>query len=678
MELGETTTRVHTVAGVTCDTTKTLHLTVHPAYAEHYHRTFCADHGFHLPGIPGHAKYHADTTFKQSGEYTREFKTTTYGCDSTVTWHLTAGASHIDTMVVTTCGPDFTLSFNGNEYKYTRDSRYGSPDGDYYEVRAETNQGCDSIIRLFLVLNAGKPGQSVQGAAETVTSCGPYTWNGKTYSESGTYRDTLQGGSGGCAYDSIVTLHLTIETAPDMIYETITIRESELPYIWSVDGQPYPRRGIYHAMTLTPGGCEQHHELDLRVIPTVYDTIQLEVCPHEIPYKWHGNMLANSGVHRINVSNAQGDTSAYINLIVKPTYHIDVEASFCGDNGYIWNGQTYTDPDPHTMMFRSSQHGCENDSIVTLHLARVDGYSETITHHTCASEYEWRDGGGNVVHTFELSGDRTHTQVFTAAGGCDSTVTMTVVLGDDPAPVTHSEALSICGGSHPFRGAGGADTTLRTSGVYTGRYPAADRGSCRDSIVTLRLTIGQPGSVTIDTTICGDYIEWDGDAYTISGEYQRFYQTAAGCDSTVNLNLTLSQPVHHWFTVYVDHPYEWRRGDGRDTTITTSGDYTYRATDIHGCDSTVTLYITVMENGDVSGIARAEHGRLTLYPNPTTALFSIEATGAREVRVHSISGQLRHRQPLGPDGRAQVDLGHLPAGVYIVRAGSAAAKVVKL
>ena len=146
----------------------------------------------------------------------------------------------------------------------------------------------------------------------------------------------------------------------------------------------------------------------------------------------------------------------------------------------------------------------------------------------------------------------------------------------------------------------------------------------------------------------------------------------------MNLNLTLSQPVHHWFTVYVDHPYEWRRGDGRDTTITTSGDYTYRATDIHGCDSTVTLYITVMENGDVSGIARAEHGRLTLYPNPTTALFSIEATGAREVRVHSISGQLRHRQPLGPDGRAQVDLGHLPAGVYIVRAGSAAAKVVKL
>jgi hypothetical protein len=66
--------------------------------------------------------------------------------------------------------------------------------------------GCDSIISLNLTIS-----DSITGPTTQQNACGPYTWNGQTYTQSGTY--TYNGTTAnGC--DSSATLVLTIDQAP--------------------------------------------------------------------------------------------------------------------------------------------------------------------------------------------------------------------------------------------------------------------------------------------------------------------------------------------------------------------------------------------------------------------------------------------------------------------------------
>jgi GEVED domain/Secretion system C-terminal sorting domain/PKD domain len=76
------------------------------------------------------------------------------------------------------------------------------------KTAAYTNvAGCDSSYTLNLTINTSTSSSTNQ------TACNSYTWNGTTYTTSGTYTRTFVGGnSKGC--DSVATLNLTINTPP--------------------------------------------------------------------------------------------------------------------------------------------------------------------------------------------------------------------------------------------------------------------------------------------------------------------------------------------------------------------------------------------------------------------------------------------------------------------------------
>ena len=61
---------------------------------------------------------------------------------------------------------------------------------------------------------------------------------------------------------------------------------------------------------------------------------------------------------------------------------------------------------------------------------------------------------------------------------------------------------------------------------------------------------------------------------------------------------------------------------------------------------------------------------LSIYPNPTTGHFTVQgATGA--IEVYDLFGRLMHSST-----EPQIDMSHQPKGVYIVRVGEAARKLV--
>ena len=95
------------------------------------------------------------------------------------------------------------------------------------------------------------------------TACDSYTWNKKTFMESGDYKDTLQTELG---QDSIITLHLTINHST-FGEET---QEAEGSYEWH--NEIYTQSGDYEFVTTNTAGCDSTVTLHLTItepeIPT--------------------------------------------------------------------------------------------------------------------------------------------------------------------------------------------------------------------------------------------------------------------------------------------------------------------------------------------------------------------------------------------------------------------------
>lgn len=119
--------------------------------------------------------------------------------------------------------------------------------------------------------------------------------------------------------------------------------------------------------------------------------------------------------------------------------------------------------------------------------------------------------------------------------------------------------------------------------------------------VTFKLTktVLDPVYSTIDATLCyGEVYEWNGQTYSTTGEYTQNFTTVTGADSTVTLNLTILPevlPTTEEATIRYDElPYQWN-----DSAFTESTVYTVTLQDKHGCDSVVTLKLTVLEKSDI-------------------------------------------------------------------------------
>ena len=86
------------------------------------------------------------------------------------------------------------------------------------------------LLTLSLTINQNESSQ------ENISTCNNYSWNGNTYSQSGSYLDTLQT-INGC--DSIITLNLTISNYISTS-ENVTSCNN---YTWN--GNIYTQSGIY-------------------------------------------------------------------------------------------------------------------------------------------------------------------------------------------------------------------------------------------------------------------------------------------------------------------------------------------------------------------------------------------------------------------------------------------------
>ena len=140
---------------------------------------------------------------------------------------------------------------------------------------------------------------------------------------------------------------------------------------------------------------------------------------------------------------------------------------------------------------------------------------------------------------------------------------------------------------------GNTYTSSNNTATYT--IPGGSISGC-DSIVTLDLTILSPSTGTDIVNACGTYTWIDGNTYTSSNNTATYTipgGSISGCDSIVTLDLTVHSPSTGTEIVSSCNSYTWIDGNTY-TSSNNTATYTIISGGSNGCDSIVTLDLTIL------------------------------------------------------------------------------------
>lgn len=272
------------------------------------------------------------------------------------------------------------------------------------------------------------------------------------------------------------------------------------------------------------------------------------------------------------------DASACGNpCIVNPNINY-VNATICNGQSIFLEGANQTTAGTYTDVFTAA-NGCDSTIYTTVTVLEPVSVSNAVTICT-GSSYTV---GSN---TYTTAGQ--YVDVFTAANGCDSTVTTNLFV---ESQISTNIVETICTGSiYPFGG-----QNLLTSGTYTDTLVAG--GGC-DSIVTLYLTVTPLITNSITETICeGTSTTFGSQTLSASGTYTEMFSTATGCDSLVTMYLFVTPTIQHAMSEVICQGQSYTLGT---QTLSTTGTYTEMFTTVAGCDSLVELFLTVSESLDTT------------------------------------------------------------------------------
>ena len=579
-----------------CDSNIMLQLTVHPTYhPDTVKVTICESGSYNFFG----------KILTEEGIYDTLIKTI-HGCDSLVVLNLIVSDAFIETLNITVCHGD-TYFFKG-EYK--------DRTGTYYDTLIASNN-CDSIIILNLTIR-----DEILPTSFMANTCSYYVWNDSTYTQS-TVHTIVFSAANGC--DSVVTMNLTIRQ-PAMYQFNDTACVS---YIWNE--KTYITSGIYKDTLKAANGCDSIVTLHLLINKLATYTFNHTAC---VSYQWKGNTYTQSTTIRdtlIGGANNGCDSITILNLTVnQPTMNVFNDTA-CGF--YQWKGNTYTQSTTiRDTLIGGASNGCDSITVfnLTINLPTMNVFNDT-----ACGFYQWR--GNTYTQSTTLK------DTLIANNGCDSIITLHLIINQVG---TYAFNHTACG-SYLWKGnIYTQSTTLRDTLVG-----GANNGC--DSIITLNLTVNQlPEIVHLYDTACISYL-WHGKTYTTSGDYDDTLSAVNACDSIISLHLVVNYPMetvniydttcqgevytengfdlpsqnisgNHIYNLIVNcdttrlyltvnrtYPsrefsqtacdsYTWN-----DSTYYETGEYVQSFQTIYGCDSIVTLKLTINSSSEPSYITDA-------------------------------------------------------------------------
>lgn len=349
--------------------------------------------------------------------------------------------------------------------------------------------------------------------------------------------------------------------------------------IIGIDGNLYASATTVELILQGASGCDSIVIQNISVDPKYVTTESYSICNGEA-IDVNGVTYTSSGTFlQSNISSAGCDS--ILNIII--TYLDEgatvtaVTEEICTGGTVQYNGTTYNQAGTYDVILQSAA-GCDSLIILTIQDTGVTTGSLQTT--ICSGSILEINGS-----TYNQTG--IYEQQLTSSMGCDSilTIDLTVVAVIE----TMADDVTICEGDTYFIN----QEKITTSGLYEEFFMASN--GC-DSLVITFVNILAPSSEDISAQICtGESYELEGSSYTSSGSYTKRTRTVAGCDSIINLELTILNPLNEVQST------EFCLDDGiiiNGEFYTESGTYTQEITDANGCAATLTLELAGQQCSD--------------------------------------------------------------------------------
>lgn len=199
---------------------------------------------------------------------------------------------------------------------------------------------------------------------------------------------------------------------------------------------------------------------------------------------------------------------------------------------------------------------------------------------------KWDDDVTTNPRTIVVSGNVTYTALFNAIPPTMYYIGASAVNGTVEGAGNYAEGATVTLTATP------ATACYDFVGWFNGNLLISEDATYSFTATsnTTLLAIFDEVELTGDTIAeeCSSFT-WHGTDYDASGDYTYTYTSVNGCDSLVTLHLTINTPIAPLPEIAAEcSSYEWH-----GTTYTQSGVYTFPTTDIHGCAVEETLNLTI-------------------------------------------------------------------------------------
>jgi len=493
-----------------------------------------------------------------------------------------------------------------------------------YTVTGTAANGCTNTAQVQVAVNASPAVSAGQnqtvcaGTAVTLNGSGAqsYTWNnnvqnGVAFTPSTTQSYTVTGtAANGCTNTAQVQVAVNASPAVSAGQNqtvcagtSVTLSGSGAStYTWNNNVQNgvafTPSTTQSYTVTGTAAnGCTNTAQVTVSVnaLPVVSAGLPLSVCPGTSvlltgfgaqTYTWNNGVQnavtfvpTNTQTYTVVGTDQNGcQGSAQVVVTVNPTPLVSGGAnqticsgasatlSGTGAASYAWSGgvqngipfvpqgnQTYT-------VTGTSAAGCQAIAQVTITVVNNPVVSGGANQTVCpgaqvtltgsgATTYVWNNGVQNGV-SFVPSTTQTYTLTGTDANGCSDTSVVTVTVSAIPL-VNAGPNVSICPGDSVLLVATGASSYTWSGGIQNSVYftPISTQtytvtginalGCSNTDSVTV--VVNSPTTSTLNEIACNSFT-LNGQTFTQSGTYLQVIANNAGCDSTITLNLTINLP----------------------------------------------------------------------------------------------------------------------------------------
>ena len=314
----------------------------------------------------------------------------------------------------------------------------------------------------------------------------------------------------------------------------------------------------------------------------------------------------------VDVLNSLGGDDAFLHkmILCSPSLTVTACESYISPSGlYTW--------DSSGIYYDTLAYHFNCDSIITIDLTILKASFDSVMVSSCDS---FIAPSGSV---FSATG--TYTDTINNHLGCDSIIIYDLVI----FPPTYDTILiTSC---NEYQAPSGI--IFNNSGWYTDTI--INQQGC-DSILNIDLTILNESNSSIDTAVCSNFLSPSGNySWSFSGIYLDTLLNAIGCDSIIQVNLTIASPSdsiinsNNILIAYTDSAnYQWLDCDNNFSPIVGEINQTYQPTQngnyaveisINNCtDTTNCAFVTLSSiNGE------SADSEILVFPNPTENLIKV-------------------------------------------------------